>query len=91
MNNKISFLADVQDNANLISPEMCLISELQDVRKGPPDKLIVLKLWDSDNRYLTGFSQSGMRCSEMIALLEVMKRRIITIMDVDSAERQENN
>jgi len=86
MTNKISFLADVKDNADLISPEMCLVSEMQDVRKDPPDKLIVLKLWESDGDYRTAFAQSGMKCSEMIALLEIMKRRIITMMNVDSED-----
>jgi len=86
MKDKISFLADVTDNADLISPEMCLVSSLQNAHKDPPDKLIVLKLWDKDDKYLTRFEQSGMRCSEMIALLEVMKRRLLTMMNVDSED-----
>jgi len=86
MKNKITFMADVKDDADLISPEMRLVSVLQDVREDSPDKLIVLKLWDSDGDYRTAFAQSGMRCSEMLALLEVMKRRVLTIMNVDAED-----
>jgi len=82
----VTYMADIKDDADLIDPPTCLISARDDCMEDMPDKLLILKLWDKDGDYKTAFAQSGMKCSEMIALLEIMKRRIITMMNVDTED-----
>jgi hypothetical protein len=49
--------------------------------KDDPDKMIVLFLWDGKGNYHHRFMQTGMKCSEMIALLEVNKQKLIRMME----------
>lgn len=46
-----------------------------------PDCLLVIALWNSNGNFDTRFWNVGMRVSEMIALLEVQKQRLIKCME----------
>ncbi len=79
MPNKITHL-HTPDDSRRYSCSDVLREALQDVESGgrTPTKCVVLFLDDgAHQRYNTGWVQSGMRMSEMIALMEVIKQRII--------------
>ena len=40
-------------------------------------KLIVIGLDDNDDKYTWSFNQAGMSASEMVALLEIVKKQLI--------------
>jgi hypothetical protein len=60
-----------------ITPERALTEALADCRKDPPDKAIIIKLWDEGGNYTTSFINAGMSASQVITLLEVMKARMV--------------
>lgn len=69
------------------TPAMALADAQRDLglyRRGPrgePDKCLVLFLWTNEYQYTTRFTNAGMTCSEMIALLEIQKQRIHRAME----------
>jgi hypothetical protein len=48
-----------------------------------PDCLMIVALWNSRGRFDTKFWNVGMKVSEMIALLEVQKQKLIKYMEED--------
>jgi len=46
-----------------------------------PDCLLVIALWNSSGNFDTKFWNVGMKVSEMIALLEVQKQKLIRYME----------
>ena len=67
-----------------IAPQTLLESLLSDVKSGEipePDKCLVVFLYDQDNRYQTMLTNSGMSCSEVVALCELAKNATIRRMD----------
>lgn len=73
-----------------ITPELALQDALRDLREhhgkrpeGMPDKALIVFLWDDNSAYGTRFYNAGMKSSECVALLEVMKARFVNmILDV---------
>lgn len=68
------------DDSRRYSCSAVLREALDDVTTGKrtPTKCVVLFLDDgAPQRYNTGWVQSGMKMSEMVALMEVIKQRII--------------
>ena len=72
-----------------VTPEMALADALKEMRedkydvpgmKGPPSKAIVILLWDDDGMYYRRFYNAGMKCSEIIALLEIQKAMFVNWM-----------
>lgn len=66
-----------------VTPEGALEKALERLRAAtrPPDKAIVLLLWDSTgHEYDIRHHVSGMHLSEIVALLEVMKARCLREM-----------
>jgi len=65
---------------------------MDDVRKvyadaeTAPDCLMIIALWNADGNFDTRFWNVGMKASEMIALLEVMKNRLLRYMDNQGEE-----
>ena len=45
-----------------------------------PDCMMVIALWNDDKKYDTRFWNVGLSVSEMIALLEVQKARLLELM-----------
>ena len=45
-----------------------------------PDRMMVIALWDDGGRFDTRFWNVGMNASQMIALLEVQKARLLELM-----------
>jgi hypothetical protein len=72
---KIVSLAEKSGSALHWSPEEMLEKALDDVRGGQrkANKAIVVFLDDTEGRYHIGYNQSGMRLSELVALLEVVQ------------------
>lgn len=70
-----------RDN-RLLSPVECLEDAAQDMRADefPCNKLLVLCLYDGDGSYASRFYASNMRASEMLALLEASKVRVLMDM-----------
>jgi hypothetical protein len=68
------------------TPEMCLEHALQFVRERDPDAVIVICLnkGEDGKSYNTNFCQSGLMISEIIALLEIQKRRTMDSMHSDT-------
>lgn len=52
----------------------------------PPDKLLVIALWDQKKQYSTRFWNLGMNCSEMVSLMEIQKSRILEYMNEEKLE-----
>lgn len=68
------------DDARDTTPKMILQHALEVVEKQQPDKVLVIMLWDgfpSQDKYDTGFYNSGLSATEMVALLEIQKQIII--------------
>lgn len=57
--------------------------------KDCPDCLMVIALWNSNGTFDTKFWNVGMKVSEMVALLEVQKQKLIKYMEDEGHERQE--
>lgn len=55
--------------------------------KDCPDCLLVIALWNTTGNFDTRFWNVGMKVSEMIALLEVQKLKLMKYMEVDGHER----
>lgn len=74
------------------TPEMALEEALKDVRgwrakgEAEPEKALIVFLWDEDGRYDTQGINAGMRASEVVALLEVLKARWIEKMNQPAEE-----
>ena len=63
------------------SPEQMLDEVKKDLKIGNlGDKMLCISLDTIDGRYGVGYHQSGMKASEMLALLEVAKSLIIKDM-----------
>lgn len=72
-----------------VTPERLLDEALRDVRDpnyfqdedgkpcGPPDKAFLILLWDSDKNYGNRYRNSGMKLSEIVSLLEIVKQRLV--------------
>lgn len=73
-NNVIS-LADRANSNKLWTPEQMLRAEADRLRDGKrkATKAVILFLDDTDGAYKTGWAVANLRCSESIALLEIMK------------------
>ena len=86
MDDKIVSLGNYSDNALMITPEQCLqdcldtdIGKRGAFKKGK--KLVIIVLDDTDDKnYFTNFCQAGMKYSEMVALMEVMKSYLLKEM-----------
>ena len=63
-----------------------VLKEVQDISADQtsvdyPDCLLVIALWNSSDNYDTKFWNVGMKVSEMIALLEIQKQKLIKYME----------
>ena len=79
---KIKSIGYLKNDATLISPVDCLRDCLEnDIGKREAfikgKKLIVIGLDDADDEYQWSFNQAGMSISEIVALLEIVKKQII--------------
>lgn len=79
------------------TPEGCLLDAINDIQKmraegkPEPSKAFVMLLWDEpDNTYGTQFFNAGMKCSEVISLLEITKLKIMSIGIVPLRYRDED-
>lgn len=66
-----------------VTPSRVLEDALRNVSNDPEpaNKALVILLKDEpDGEYLTQFYNAGMKCSEIVALLEVMKLRVLRQM-----------
>lgn len=70
----ITYLADCTGDSMKWTVDQMLRDAVNEVSSGrrTPTKAIVIYLDDSDNGYHVGFSQSGMRLSEIVALTTVL-------------------
>ena len=57
--------------------------------KDCPDCLMVIALWNASGHFDTKFWNVGMKVSEMIALLEVQKQKLIKYMEDDNGREQD--
>jgi len=76
--------ADRENNNSLLSPIECLEDAAEDLRAGikTPDKLLVLGLDTKEDGYRLSFWACNLRSSEIVALCEAMKMRVIRDMDL---------
>ena len=56
------------------------VSKVLERRDKRPDRMMVIALWDDGERYDTRFWNVGMNVSQIIALLEVQKARLLELM-----------
>jgi hypothetical protein len=77
-------LCEATGKGTLQSPEGALKDALEDIgncgafKNGK--KLVIICLDDTDGNYDTTWIQAGMKFSEIVALLEIAKRKFITEM-----------
>lgn len=85
--NNITYLGSYTGDASKISVIDMLRDCIEDIKsgnRGNCKKAIVIFLEDTeDGQYDTGFSQAGMRMSEMVSLLSVIKHDMINIITGD--------
>jgi hypothetical protein len=78
--------AERDGDNTLLSPVECLEDVVSDIKTGkcPCTKVLVLTLdrGEDGESYGVRFFASKLSCSEMLALLEVSKARILSYMDV---------
>lgn len=77
---KVTSLGVYANDGSMMKPTDALEECRKDLESGETtaNKLIIISLDDRDGSYQTSFWQAGMSCSQMVALLEVMKHVIIT-------------
>ncbi len=84
MTDKIIDLALLTDDAKAWTPSQMLKEAQRRVGPGGDcehvKKAIVIYLDDEDGIYGTAWNESGMKCSEMVTLLEVVKNGFIDIL-----------
>lgn len=56
------------------------VETLCSIPSNRPDCMMVIALWNDDKKYDTRFWNVGLSVSEMIALLEVQKSRLLELM-----------
>lgn len=80
---------DTEGDSLDVTPEMALIDALKDVqhkyKDDPPDKLVIIALWQGGENYDTSFWNSGMCISEIIGLLEIQKMKLFN-QEMDEEE-----
>jgi hypothetical protein len=76
--------ADKAQDNTLLSPADCLEDALQEVRSGVRvcDKLVVLTLDTTGDGYGMGYYASNIKASEIIALCEATKARMLRLMGI---------
>ena len=78
-------LAEKSDNANFWTVKEMLEDAVKDISEAEPDKLptkaIVLTVGDRNGAYDVHFVQAGMKMTEVLALLEVAKIKILKEMN----------
>ena len=81
MKKKITSLGNHACNALMVTPTQCLQDCLENdigkrgaFKKGK--KMIILVLDDTEGCYITNFTQAGLKFSEIVSLLELMKSHI---------------
>lgn len=84
----------MSDESSLdVTPEHALeeaLARVRDPAKRPPDKALVLLLWDDHGGYDTGFHNAGMSASQMIALCEVHKSHCLEMMKREDRPHSED-
>lgn len=77
-------MADHSNSARHISPEQVLEEALRRLRSGEwkASQLMVIALNNGDGEFDFDWLQAGMRTSEIVALLEVVKASTLALMDV---------
>ena len=75
-------MADHSDSSSLWTPEQMADQVAQDYRSGDRSgtKALVLHLDTTDGQYSVGFTQAGMKATEMIALMRVVEANILREM-----------
>lgn len=78
----IVHLSNKTGECKYCTPETLLLDELQDIRDGKHEDEQCLVLWLDKKKdgFRISFNNSGMKCSEIVAVLEVMKVRCLAIM-----------
>lgn len=71
---KIVLMADLRNDALLVTPELALRDALQEFDVGR------WKNWPKVLVIALGFTQSRMKCSEMLALLKVFEAKLLVQM-----------
>lgn len=71
-------MADLRNDAKLITPARMVELAARDIADGtlPATKAIVITLDDADEGHDAHYRNSGMSCSEIVALLEIGPVRI---------------
>jgi len=82
---KIEHIGDHLNDATRFTPEQCLRNCLEnDIGKREAfkngKKLIIICLDDSSDDYLINFNQAGMKASEILSLLTVIKKHVLRMM-----------
>lgn len=73
-----------------VTPQMALEHCYREsVGEKPPDKLIVLMLWDEEDKYVFDFANAGMYSSQVICLLEVVKAYFVESLLPDKKEKDD--
>jgi len=83
MDNKLILLSEETSRGDLRSPADMLSEALDDHTSGEMSdntKAMVLSLDNQNGEYNVTWYQAGMKCSEMLALLEVAKTKILQEM-----------
>lgn len=84
-------MAHAKADSTYWSPEQMLEDALAQVRRGERRgrKAVVIFLDESDDSYNVGWTQAGMKCSEMVGLAEVFKVDVLNEMGYVRARRED--
>lgn len=74
--------ADRENDNTLLSPKEMMLDVVADIDAGKlaPTKAIVITLDDADGSYALNWHTCNARCSDMIAMAEVMKAMLLSQM-----------
>jgi hypothetical protein len=82
--NKVTHIGTKTNDSTSYTPEQMLESAMEDIKKeGSANKAILITLDDTDNQYNTHFWNAGMSATQIIALLEVSKVKMLQLMEID--------
>lgn len=74
--------ANREDDNTLLSPIEALQDAIARIEDGQPvDKLLILTLDTSDDQFSAGFQACNIKASEMLALLEVVRTKVLISMN----------
>jgi hypothetical protein len=68
----------------LWTPIECLFDAIEDEKKKPSDKIVVIRIDTKDDEFTVGYNAAKIKCSEILAAIEILKFTLMKEMGYTS-------